>query len=155
MQHFVFSQKSWLMINNGSVSSRGKARAPLRDAARSCNRAVSNSLSHLWADCWDGLLLGLFVRIDHPTGREVGRRKHSLIAHAAPRFEAGARFDVVILHLHPARLRPLAVFAEFDVTHRGLERMGADVVGELVVVEALGRRDRLPEDVKIGVTPAA
>src|SRR5215470_18486290 len=52
-------------------------------------------------------------------------------------------------------LRPLAALAELHVAHDGLERGLADVVGELVVVEALGGLHRLAEDLDVGVAPGA
>ena len=61
----------------------------------------------------------------------------------------------VILHLQHARLGPLAVLAEFDVAHDGLELVAVQVIGELVVVDALGAFDRLAEHLEIGIAPAA
>ena len=53
-------------------------------------------------------------------------------------------------------LVPFAAFAELDVAHDGLEFVVLrDVVGELVVVEALGRPDRFAQHLEIGIAPAA
>src|SRR5262249_31239829 len=41
--------------------------------------------------------------------------------------------------------------AERDVADNGLERVALHVVGDLVLVGALGRLDRLAEDLQIGV----
>src|SRR5262249_37832418 len=97
-------------------------------------------------------LLRLLVGIDHVAGLVLRRREHGLRIHAAELLEVAA-LDVVILDLQHAALRPLAALAELHVAHDGLERGLADVVGELVVVEALGRLHRLAEDLDVGVAP--
>src|SRR5262245_32319774 len=49
--------------------------------------------------------------------------------------------------------RPLALGAELHIADHGLERGLAHVVGEHVVLGALGRLDRLTENLQIGVGP--
>ena len=62
-----------------------------------------------------------------------------------------------VLDLGPdhARLRPFAVLAEREIAGHGLEARLVHVVGELVVVEALGLGHRLRQDLagRIGERP--
>ncbi len=69
--------------------------------------------------------------------------------------EAGALLDAVILHLQHPALRPLAALAELDRTVDGLEGRLADVVGELVVLEAVGALDGVAQHLDVGIAPAA
>src|SRR5262249_11681972 len=96
----------------------------------------------------------LFVGINDAAGLLVGRRENCLIAHAAPGLEVRGIGDVVVLDLHHPGFGPFAVFAEPDVGgHDGRECVGAHVIGELVVIEALGALDCLLEHLKIGIAP--
>src|SRR5947207_999770 len=99
-----------------------------------------------------GLLLGLLVGIDQRPGLLIGRGEHGLVVHALPGL---ALFDVVILHLHYAGLGPLAAWAISPVAHDRLEGVLAVVVGDLVILDALGTLDRLTERAEIGIAPAA
>src|SRR5262245_13172728 len=53
--------------------------------------------------------------------------------------------DVLELHHDGARLCPLAQLVEPDLADNGVEGIGVDIAGELVVVEALGCLDGLLE----------
>src|SRR5215813_13254916 len=99
-------------------------------------------------------LLRLLVGIDHVAGLVLRRREHGLRVHATELLEVAA-LDVVVLDLQHAALLPLPALAELHVAHDGLERCLADVVGKLVVVEALGCLHRLAEDLDVGVAPGA
>ena len=60
-----------------------------------------------------------------------------------------------VLHLQHATLGPLAALAEFDRAVDGLERGLADVVGQHVVLEAVGALDCVAEHLDVGIAPAA
>src|SRR6266436_7783103 len=60
--------------------------------------------------------------------------------------------DVLELHLQHARLRSFAVLAEGDLSDDRVERMAADVIGELRLVEALGALDRIAQNLQVGVS---
>ena len=62
-----------------------------------------------------------------------------------------AVLDVLELDHQHARGRPLAVLAELDRADDGVELGVADVVGELLLVEAADRLDRLAQDLHVGV----
>src|SRR5580704_5934758 len=113
---------------------RGAARkaAPLIWGLRTLDRATIPGLR---------LLRGLFVGINQSAGALIGRRDHGLIAHAAPGLEIGGVGEAVILHLQHAGFGPLAILAELEVAHDGLELVGAEIFGELVVVERAGAGD--------------
>src|SRR5581483_10562762 len=87
-------------------------------------------------------LLRLGVGIDQLAGGVFRRPQDGLAAVVSPLVEAVA-LDAVVLHLEHPRLGPFAVGAVFDLALDGLERVAADIVGELVLVEALGPLDRL------------
>src|SRR5262249_35440312 len=99
-------------------------------------------------------LLRLLVGIDHVAGLVLRRREHGLRVHATELLEVTA-LDVVVLDLQHAALLPLAALRDLYVARDGLEGGLADVVGELVVVEALGGLHRLAEDLDVGVAPGA
>src|SRR6185312_6068523 len=65
----------------------------------------------------EALLVRFLVRIDDLAGRQILRRQHGLIAHAAPGLEVRVWLDVVILHLDHAAFGPFAFAAEFDRAH--------------------------------------
>src|SRR5258706_13951919 len=96
--------------------------------------------------------LRLFVRVDHVAGLVVGGRQHRLCVHGAELLDV-VGLDVVELNLQHPRLRPFAVLAELDVAKHGLERAGTDVVGELLVLNAFSRRDRLLQHLELRITP--
>src|SRR5450631_3435630 len=108
--------------------------APQKNTARSFHRAVS--IAQSWAG-WDGLLLRLFVGVDHVARLVFGRRYDGQGVRVLELVDAVA-LDAAELRLEHPRLRPFAIGGEFDVADDGLERGLADVVGELAVVEALG-----------------
>jgi hypothetical protein len=82
------------------------------------------------------LLFRHLVRIDHVARLVFGRRYDDLGREVLELAEIGA-LDVLELDLKDPRLRPLALGSELHVTNQGLERRLADVIGELVVIEAL------------------
>src|SRR5258706_7140058 len=59
--------------------------------------------------------------------------------------------DALELDLDHRRLRPLAVRREADVADDGVELVGVDVLGHLVLVEAADRADRLLVDLHAGI----
>src|SRR5262249_9326727 len=118
------------------------------ERSAACERGASSSSSS------GGSVLSLLVWVDHGPGLVLAGREHGLGVHAAELVELCA-LDVAVLHLeHPAFV-PLAALAELDVPHDGLEGGGADVVGELVVIEALGCLHGVAEYLDIGVAPGA
>src|SRR5262245_51416026 len=97
----------------------------------------------------------LLEGIDNVSSLLVGRREHSLIAHAAPSIEVRALGDVVILDLHNPGFGPFAVLTKLDIGgHDRGESVAAKVFGELVVVETFGALDRLLQHLEIGVAPS-
>src|SRR5581483_8973058 len=88
----------------------------------------------------DGPSLRLFVRIDHVASLKLRRGEYRLIVHALPGLTF---FDVVILHLHHARFCPFTTRAITPAAHNGLELVLAQVVGDLVVVDAVGTFNRV------------
>src|SRR5947207_15527311 len=58
---------------------------------------------------------------------------------------------VLELHEQHARVLPLAEFVEANLAHDGVESIAVDVLGQRVVIEALGRRDRLFEHLHGGI----
>src|SRR5579863_1681714 len=64
----------------------------------------------------------------------------------------GVALDPLPLHLDHARLGPLSVFAKRDVADNRLERGLVHVVGDRLLVGAVGRGDRIPQYLQIGVT---
>src|SRR3972149_5433148 len=101
-----------------------------------------------------GLLLGLLVGIDHVAGLEFGRREDGLRRHALELLDVVA-LHAVILDLQHARGGPLAVRAKRHRPHDRAELGLVHVVGELAIVERLGARDRVAEQLDIGVAPRA
>src|SRR5580704_11292865 len=77
---------------------------------------------------------------------------HRLALAVAEIIDAGAG-DVLELDGQDARFSPLALVAEGDVADHGLESVGADVVGDLVLVEALRALDRVAPDLEVRVRP--
>src|ERR1022692_5309954 len=133
------------IAHRGPPWRRGSRRK--KNTARSFHRAVS--IAQSWAG-WDGLLLGLFVGVDDAARLVLGRGDDDLDVRILELVH-GVALDAAELRLEHARLCELATLAERNVADDGLKRGLADVVGELAVVEALGRRDRLAEDVEIRV----
>src|SRR3954453_5534655 len=85
-------------------------------------------------------LFRLLVGIDDVAGLQVGRGQYRLGVHALELVD-GVALDAVILDLQHARLRPLATLAELDVAHDGLDRIAAQIVGDLIVIDALRTGD--------------
>src|SRR5215472_9003974 len=84
----------------------------------------------------------LLVRINDAASLLLGGREHRLIAHAAPGLEVRGFGDAVILDLQHSGFGPFAVFAEPDAgRHDGVELVGPQIIGDLVVVDALRSRD--------------
>ena len=52
----------------------------------------------------------------------------------------------MVLHPDRAAFGPFAIRPEGDVADDRVERMAVDVLGELVLVESVGRLDRIAED---------
>src|SRR5450830_667031 len=100
---------------------------PQTDTARSFDRAASTS--HSWAG-WDGLLLGLFVGVDHVARLVFGRRDDGQGIRVLELIDAVA-LDAAELGLEHPRLRPLAALAEGDIADDGFEGGLADVVASL------------------------
>ena len=80
------------------------------------------------------------------------RPEHDLSLAVAEVVYAGAG-DTLKLNGQDAGLRPFALFAEGDVADDCLEGVGADVIGVLVLVEALGPLNGFPNYLLIGVRP--
>src|SRR5262245_2331278 len=103
---------------------------------------------------YDSALLRLLVGVDQLAGLEPGRTDDGLHVHALELIELVA-LDAVILHGNEARLGPLALLAELHIAHHGLEGGGAEVLGELLVIEAVGTLDGLLDELDVGITPGA
>src|SRR6185503_12254535 len=86
------------------------------------------------------LVFGRRIRVDHGAGLELVGEQHDLLAWSAELVDPGA-LDLLVLHHERAALRPLAVLAELHLAHDGVELGGADVIGHLRLVQALGRLD--------------
>src|SRR6476646_1333679 len=54
--------------------------------------------------------------------------------------------DVLKLHLNDTRIGPLTELVEFDLTDNGIERVGVDIGGELLIIEASSRLHGLLQD---------
>src|SRR5262249_55640940 len=100
-----------------------------------------------------GSLLRLLVWIDQLARLVFGGRHHHLGRHVLELREI-VTLDIPELDLQDARLRPFAVGTESHVAEHGLKRVGADVIAELGIVEAVGSCDGLLEDLELGVAPA-
>src|SRR6185436_11429922 len=83
---------------------------------------------------------GLFqrgrIRIDQRAGLELVRIEHDLLARAAELLDAVA-LDLLVLDHQRATARPLAVLAELDLADDRVEFGRADVVRDLLLIEAL------------------
>src|SRR6516225_1133123 len=99
-----------------------------------------------------GPLHRLIERVDH-LARFVFRGRDHNLGRDVPELTDVVALDVLKLNLQHARLRPLAVLAELHVADDGLERVGAQINGKLCVVEALGRADRLAQNLELSVAP--
>ena len=86
----------------------------------------------------------LFVRIDHLAAFELRRIDDHLGLGVAEVVDAVA-LDVLELGRERPFLRPFAELARISLADDGLERGLRHIVGKRVVVEALGRGDRLAE----------
>ena len=85
--------------------------------------------------CW---LIRPLVGIDYVPGPVFFGREHGLIAHAAPGLEVRGFGDAVILDLQHSGFGPFAVFAEPDAgRHNSVELVGAQMISDLVVVDAV------------------
>src|SRR5262249_33957748 len=111
-----------------------------RSETPACGRARSASM--LDAGVWEDRVAG-FVLLgpDHDLALAVTE-----IVDAGPG-------DILELHGHQPRFPPLPFFAELDIPDDGLESVIADVIGNLVLIEALCALDRLSEHLQIGIGP--
>src|SRR6476620_12793265 len=82
-------------------------------------------------------LLSVLIRIYHRTRLVFSRRHHHLGRNVLELGEVVA-LDVLELDLQHPRLRPFAVGTEPHVAEHRRKGVGAEVVGELGIVEALG-----------------
>src|SRR5713101_1594547 len=93
----------------------------------------------------------LAVRIDDVAGLVLRRPQDDLPAAIAKLLEIVGR-NVLELCEEQARFGPLAVAAERNVSDDRLETMAADVLGPLVIVEAVRLLDRLGQYLTRSVT---
>src|SRR5574341_1677952 len=112
---------------NSTASSSRSSGMPIRKTARS-RRAVS-AFGRLFAP-------GLLERHHGVAGLVLRRIEHHLLARAAPLLEVLVGDAAELDHQH-ARLRPLAVLVVADRADDGLHGVRMQVLGELLVLEAL------------------
>src|SRR5216110_2002971 len=113
---------------NSSASSSRSSGMPINKTARD-HRAVSGGP--------DGLFGPSLVERHHGLARLVLRRiEHHLLARLAPLLEVLVGDAAELDHQH-ARLRPFAVLVVADRADDGLHRVAVQVLGELLVLEAL------------------
>src|SRR5262245_1017925 len=117
---------------------------------RKAHRRTAPLQLHPQAVSWS--LLRLLVRIDH-LARFVLRRRYHDLGRDVPELADVIALDVLELHLEHAGLRPFALGPEPHLADQRVERGLADVIGELVVVEAIRGRYRLLQDLKFGIAP--
>src|SRR5262245_11699751 len=98
------------------------------------------------------VLLRLFVGIDHAARRVFGRRHHDL-GRGVPELGDVVALHVLELDLQHARLRPFTLGAERHVADHGLEGVGAEVVAELGIIQALSGLDGLLQHLQLGISP--
>src|SRR4029079_18389206 len=77
------------------------------------------------------------VRVDDAPGLQLVRVEHDLLAGPAELVDRVA-LDLLVLDHQRAALGPLAVLAELDLADDRFELRRPHVVGELLLVEALG-----------------
>src|ERR1700687_3583887 len=92
------------------------------------------------------------IRQDRVAGFVLFGPYHDFTLAVAEIVETGSA-DVLELYGHQPRFLPLPLFAELDIADHGLEGMAADVVGDLVLVEALGALDGGAQHLQIGISP--
>src|SRR6476646_1942235 len=80
------------------------------------------------------------VRVDHLSRLELVGEEDDLLARPPELIEARA-LDLLVLDHQRAALGPLAVLAELHLTDDRVELRGPDVIGDLLLIEALGRLD--------------
>src|SRR5262249_30038357 len=90
-------------------------------------------------------LLRRGVGVDHRARLELVGIEDDLLAGPAELLHVRS-LDALVLDLEHPRLGPLPVLPEADLAHDGAELVRADVVGYLLLVEALGPLDAQPED---------
>src|SRR4026208_1545942 len=95
------------------------------------------------------LVLRRRVRVDDVARLELVGVEHDLLARPAELLDARA-LDLLVLHHQGAPPGPLPVLAELDLAHDGVELGVADVVGHLLLVEALGGLDGPGQDLAGG-----
>src|SRR5262245_22668521 len=81
----------------------------------------------------------------------VLRRMHDHLTMATHVLLEPVTPHVLELHEQHARGLPLAQLVESDLAHDGVEGIAVDIFGERIVIEALGRRDRLFEHLHGGI----
>ena len=94
--------------------------------------------------------MGSVERRLHVARFQFGRVDNDLFAGLLELLDVGAD-DVLILHQQNARFGPFALRREADIADDGLERLLVNVFGELAVIEAAHRFDRLLEDLHFRV----
>src|SRR5215813_9817059 len=100
---------------------------------------------------WDGLLPRLLEGIDHIARLVFGRRNDRQGIGVLELVDT-ITLDAAELCLENPRFRPFAVFAERYVADDGFECGLAQVISELGVLDAFGRRYRLSEYIEIRIT---
>ena len=78
--------------------------------------------------------------------------QHDLALAIAEIVDAGAA-DVLELHGHQAGFLPFTFVAELNIANDGFEGVRADVVRNLVLVEAFGLFDGFAQDLQIRISP--
>src|SRR5208337_3515223 len=97
-------------------------------------------------------LLRLLVRVDQIT-RLVLRRIEDHLSGKITKIVDAVALDVLELdQQHPLR-GPLALGAELHVPDDGLECCFAQIIGKLLIIEALGCADGIAEHLEIGLGP--
>src|SRR5438067_6272490 len=135
---------------SSQICSSGRVECPIA-ASRLIGSAKSFSLRAAMAPPKRLLRLArLAVGIDNVAGLVLvwGEDRHGF---RFPELLDVASLDAVILHPDRPRLGPFAVRAEGDLALDRLEWMTVHVFGELVVIEGLGRGDRLLQDLQFTV----
>src|SRR5258707_11720835 len=128
---------------------RGPVIRDRRSGWRGCSRISLRSIRVTAGQ----LSLRLLVRIDHVARLVFSWRHYGLSVHRAELLDVVAFVDAMELDLQYPPLRPFAVLAEFDVADDGLEGVGTEVVGELLVFDALRSLDGLRQHLELRVAP--
>src|SRR5919109_831326 len=98
------------------------------------------------------LLERLAVGIDRRTRPPLFGKQHYTLTGTGELADISAPNVLVLDQQHPG-LGPLAVGPELHLTDDGIEFMGADVLADGLLIQALGRLDGLAQDLHHGVGP--